>query len=339
MTTANNKTLTDGRVLTLWVLAVFGLFALAYGLGGGYAAIGTLGGAVAVLGPGFIVLTSLRSKVREVVRGSAYVTSVSPEEAPDGAVGRCELHLRVEAYGVHGATARVRDRAVPVTRWPYAGQTLPVLVANRKARRAQVLWDQVPVRDDLDSYPDPEYADAEFTGTEFSESEFTGSDFAGSDFDDADFTLLDLDDPEAGISTDPEAAAESAATSGYEIPGYPAEASDDPGASAGPPGSGASAEPEGPRSRPSPRPRRPAPEESSAETVVVAHAAVPPTAGAPTGAAAHRTPRIVELKFAPVVPPPRQAEPAEPAQSSDPAPPAEVAEPSDPEPGQPGQPG
>jgi len=328
VTTASNRALNDRRILALGLLALAGLFLFSYGVGGSYPAIGTLGGAVALLGPGFIVLTSLRGKVHEVIRGNAYVHSVSPEQPPGGAVGRCEMHLRVDSQGVHGATVRIRDRSVPADRWPYAGQTVPVLVPDRRPRRAQVLWEHVPVRDDsYDTYLSSAYVDSEFDG-----SRLVGTDFSDAEFDDTAFTdaelaelqlaeaeLAETDPAEAELAetdpaeanpaeADPQAAAHAAATSGYEVPGYPAdatEAGDAPAATPTP-----ATPPAQRRRRPSPRPVQPAPQEVAPDTVV-ARAPLPGTQDSPAGTSATRTPRIVELMVSPVPRVPEQAQPAD----------------------------
>jgi hypothetical protein len=75
-------------------------------------------------------------------------------------IGRCELHVAVFASGIDGVAVRMFDPAVPVSKWPDDGATLPVEVLARNPRKARILWDQVVTHAqaaayELDDYDDP----------------------------------------------------------------------------------------------------------------------------------------------------------------------------------------
>src|SRR4051794_452708 len=103
--------------------------------------IAALGVAVGVLGPVVILLSNARAN-RPDVYGTAHVSQTTGPPVT-GLTGRADLHLVINAHGVQNAVVRLRDPAVPVSRWPDIGATLPVLLPNGNPRRAQVLWDQV----------------------------------------------------------------------------------------------------------------------------------------------------------------------------------------------------
>jgi catechol 2,3-dioxygenase-like lactoylglutathione lyase family enzyme len=122
-------------------LLTAGLFVLCCGTGMTNIPVAVLGGAVALLGPTVILLSSARAN-RADVFGSAHVSQSSQPPAT-GIYGRADLRLMINAQGVRNAVVRVRDPQVPVSKWPDVGATLPVLIPNGNPRRAQVLWDQV----------------------------------------------------------------------------------------------------------------------------------------------------------------------------------------------------
>ena len=142
MATANRWAMSDGRIFAAVGLAVAGLFILSCGAGMSNAAVGGLGVAITVLGPGSIVLASMRSNVREYVYGEGVVHRAPPRPA-SGTTGRCDMDLLVRAARVDGVLVRVRDAEVDVRKWPQMGQRLPVLLPNGNPRRTKVLWEQV----------------------------------------------------------------------------------------------------------------------------------------------------------------------------------------------------
>ena len=142
MAPASRWSLSDPQTFTVGVLIVAGIFILACGGGMANIAVAGLGVAVAVLGPLLIIMTGLRGGGREVTYGTAHVHLVSPLPT-SGTTGRCELELLVNAHGINGVPVRIRDPAVPVSKWPDVGATLPVMVSVRDPRETQVLWDEV----------------------------------------------------------------------------------------------------------------------------------------------------------------------------------------------------
>jgi catechol 2,3-dioxygenase-like lactoylglutathione lyase family enzyme len=153
-----------------------GLFVGCCGGGMNNIPVAALGAAVGLLGPVVIVLSSMRAN-RADVFGTAHVSQSSPPPTT-GITGRADLHLVVNAQGIRNVVVRVRDPAVPVSKWPDVGATLPVLIPNGNARRLQVLWDQVRGHHDVamhsatySPYPEDEYLDEEAGYDEYADDE------------------------------------------------------------------------------------------------------------------------------------------------------------------------
>lgn len=142
MAGGNRFSVSHGRGFAAVALAVFGLFVICFGAGLGNAGVFAVGVAIGVLGPVLLLVTAARANTREYTYGTAHVHSASPPPSA-GMVGRCELHLSVYAHGIDGVAVRVLDPAVPVSKWPDDGATLPVEVASHNARKVRVLWDKV----------------------------------------------------------------------------------------------------------------------------------------------------------------------------------------------------
>ncbi|GIJ57657.1 VOC family protein [Virgisporangium aurantiacum] len=142
MANGNRLSMSYGRRFMAIALGALGLFVVSYGIGFGNPGIMAVGVAVGVLGPALLILTAVRSAGRQYIFGTAHVYSASPPPS-SGMVGRCELHLSVFAAGIDGVAVRVLDPAVPVSKWPDDGATLPVEVVANNPRKVRVLWDKV----------------------------------------------------------------------------------------------------------------------------------------------------------------------------------------------------
>ncbi|GIJ49680.1 hypothetical protein Val02_65660 [Virgisporangium aliadipatigenens] len=142
MANSNRYSLSHGRAFIAVGLIALGLFVFCFGIGLGNPGIMALGVAIGVLGPVLLVVTAVRGREHEWVYGTAHVHSASPPPS-SGTVGRCELHLSVYAHGIDGVAVRVLDPAVPISKWPDDGATLPVEVAANNARKVKVLWDRI----------------------------------------------------------------------------------------------------------------------------------------------------------------------------------------------------
>lgn len=131
------------RAYTAAVLGVFGLFVVSAGAGMADWSIVVLGLALMIFAASLVVVTAMRGGARAYVAGTAYVISAS-EPPASSAYGRCELHLTIDAPGVASAAVTVRDPRVPVSKWPVARSTLPIMVAVDDPRRVRIQWDDVP---------------------------------------------------------------------------------------------------------------------------------------------------------------------------------------------------
>jgi catechol 2,3-dioxygenase-like lactoylglutathione lyase family enzyme len=89
-----------------------------------------------------IFLLGIRFNGRAGLTGEAHVVMAPPPPA-NQIIGRCDLRLVVELPGRGSSDIKLRDPAVPVTKWPRIGQVLPVEVDPRNARQIRVRWDLV----------------------------------------------------------------------------------------------------------------------------------------------------------------------------------------------------
>ena len=96
-----------------------------------------------IVGSGLgVFLLGLRYNGHAGAQGEAYVILAPPP--PYGKiVGRCEMQLQVEMPGHPSTMVKLRDRSVPVIKWPRIGSVLPVEVDPRNARQLRVRWELV----------------------------------------------------------------------------------------------------------------------------------------------------------------------------------------------------
>jgi Short C-terminal domain len=89
------------------------------------------------------LLDSLLGSIRmdDPVRGTAQVVSVSSYDG-DATWQNCRMNLVVQADGVP-ATAVTHDAIVAAKKWPWPGQTLPVVVDRSNPQRMKVDWGQI----------------------------------------------------------------------------------------------------------------------------------------------------------------------------------------------------
>jgi catechol 2,3-dioxygenase-like lactoylglutathione lyase family enzyme len=300
----------DGRKLATGILVVVAVFILSASIGAQEWELAAVGVALLAAGAAIYVLSSMNSRTFVYVPGTALVRSSSPPPAT-ALLGRCEMQVLVRAPGMDDVAVRIRDAAVPVSKWPDAGARLPILVASGDPRRVRVLWDNVRTNRgaagrlaDMDTgelYGEDGHEEESFDGETYDIFDEFGPDLAGEDGGSAPYggddtggnvVELDLIDP-AGVLREPESpvcasgqdARDPAGVVGIEPgeDGFEAEAS--PALPAAP-----TPRPRprpSPSPRPSPRPRRPA------------DAAPPPTTSDPASAS-------------PTAPPPMMLPPAGP---------------------------
>jgi len=150
------------RKLISAVLGTVAAFVTLFGLGMTSWSIVALGVALLVLA---VALVVVRTGGRAWVNGIAHVHSAS--EPPTAyAFGRCELQIVIDAPGLPPRSKKIIEPRVPVSKWPVAGQTLPIKIAIDDHRHLRILWDDVPTHteaaadelppefDDLDPVPD-----------------------------------------------------------------------------------------------------------------------------------------------------------------------------------------
>jgi resuscitation-promoting factor RpfA len=90
-----------------------------------------------------VFLLTLRARGRGTVAASAYVIS-APAPPVGMIVGRADVKLLVELASGESTMVRVRDPAVPVTKWPRVGMIVPVEVTPGNPRQpVRILWDRV----------------------------------------------------------------------------------------------------------------------------------------------------------------------------------------------------
>jgi catechol 2,3-dioxygenase-like lactoylglutathione lyase family enzyme len=146
-----------GRTVISMVLAVAAAFLLFVSLGAGSWVLAALGAAILAAAAAFYIVAALNSREFAYVPGTAHVVSSSPPPAA-ASQGRCEMHLVVHAPGINDVAVKIRDAGVPVSKWPDAGATLPILVAVGDPRRVRVLWDSVRSHGEVAEGRDQDYA-------------------------------------------------------------------------------------------------------------------------------------------------------------------------------------
>ena len=134
---------TSGWAKLAWAATLLAVYLALFGVGARMWWMCGVGGAVGLLALALRVFGRRRTALlRTYVFGTARVVSASPPPTA-GLVGRCEMHLAVLAPGIDEVSVRVLDPAVPVSKWPAEGATLPIEVHAVNPRRTRVLWDRV----------------------------------------------------------------------------------------------------------------------------------------------------------------------------------------------------
>jgi len=135
----------DSRALLGTMVLMVAGFLIAAGTGGGNTTVAMIGGGLAISTVVYLTFRSSSARSGRLVDGTAHVVSVN--DPPTAAThGRCELNLVVQAPRLTATVVRMRDNAVPVTKWPTPGASLPVLVDPKEPRDIRVCWDKVAAR-------------------------------------------------------------------------------------------------------------------------------------------------------------------------------------------------
>ncbi len=142
MASARRWSVSGTRTVISAILTVVAAFLLFISLGAGNWVLAALGAALLAAAVAFYTVAALNSREFAYVPGTAHVVSCSPPPAANSQ-GRCEMQLVVHAPGMSDQAVKIRDAGVPVSKWPDAGSTLPILVAVNDPRRVRVLWDNV----------------------------------------------------------------------------------------------------------------------------------------------------------------------------------------------------
>jgi catechol 2,3-dioxygenase-like lactoylglutathione lyase family enzyme len=134
--------LTDLQRFIVVIMVVAALFLAAMALGMGSLVLVLVAAAMLVIAGLGVFLLGLFYNGRGGVQGTAEVHTVSPP--PVGNIrGRCDLRLFVRLDGRAAVMMKHRDPAVPVSKWPEVGMTLPVELPADKPGQLRILWDRV----------------------------------------------------------------------------------------------------------------------------------------------------------------------------------------------------
>lgn len=296
---ANGRSVAPVRKVLAGVVGTIAVFVIFYGAGRASWATVAIGGALLILAISLIAVSALRGGARDWVAGSAHVVSAS-EPPANSTYGRCELQILIDAPGLPAAAVKIRDPRVPVSKWPDAGATLPIMVALNDPRHVRIQWDDVLTH--AEAAAEEEFEEYERVGSEPVTEDLSGPMHEAEDrivradggggtgtLDLADEAELIRDEERARDEPDREPVIITQTPAGDVIEGRVVEASrsktgaEHPGRDAGGAAAGGAARDPGgvprPRRKPSPRPRR---EEQASHTTT----ATAPTATAATSAAA-----------------------------------------------------
>jgi catechol 2,3-dioxygenase-like lactoylglutathione lyase family enzyme len=134
--------LTDLQRFLVILTVVLALFIAAMALGSASVVLLLVAAFLLVLSGLAVFLLGLRHNGRKAVQGSGYVITVARPPV-DNIQGRCDMRMRVNLPGRPSVDLKVRAPAVPVTRWPVVGQTLPIEAPQNNPRQVRVRWDLV----------------------------------------------------------------------------------------------------------------------------------------------------------------------------------------------------
>lgn len=88
-----------------------------------------------------------RRGMKDPVRGTATVVS-SSQAASNTLYAPLHMNLVVQAEGMAPTSVEFRQRAARTKRFPFPGQVIPVEFDRSDPTRVEVLWDEVPTRDE-----------------------------------------------------------------------------------------------------------------------------------------------------------------------------------------------
>jgi hypothetical protein len=91
----------------------------------------------------------LSRKMKDPVEGTAQVVAASAPPYGVSGWSNCKLDLVVSAVGLEPYATSFTSNLTPTSKWPYAGQTLPVTVDRADPEHVKVEWDDVPTGDEL----------------------------------------------------------------------------------------------------------------------------------------------------------------------------------------------
>jgi hypothetical protein len=88
-------------------------------------------------------------RMKDPVRGTAQVVAASIP--PRGVAGwsNCSLDLVVKAEGIQSYAKQMTSWMTPTSKWPYAGQTLPVTIDRADPDKVKIEWDVVRTSDEI----------------------------------------------------------------------------------------------------------------------------------------------------------------------------------------------
>lgn len=88
-----------------------------------------------------------RRGMKDPVRATATVVS-SSQAASNVMYAPLHMNLVVQAEGMAPTSVEYRQRAARTKRFPFPGQVIPVEIDRSDPTRVEVLWDEVPTRDE-----------------------------------------------------------------------------------------------------------------------------------------------------------------------------------------------
>jgi catechol 2,3-dioxygenase-like lactoylglutathione lyase family enzyme len=134
--------LTDLQRFLVILTVVLAVFVAAMGLGSASIVLLLVAAFLLVMSGLAVFLLGLRHNARKALQGTGYVISVAKPPV-DHIQGRCDMRMRVNLPGRPSVDQKIRASAVPVTRWPVVGQTLPIEASPSNPRQVKVRWDLV----------------------------------------------------------------------------------------------------------------------------------------------------------------------------------------------------
>ncbi|GIF00254.1 VOC family protein [Paractinoplanes rishiriensis] len=155
MANQTGRPVAPARKLVAAVMGTIAVFVMALGLGMSSWGVVIFGLALLALSIALGMVNVVRRGARAWVAGTAEVRAISPPPTSSAVYGRAEIQAVVVAPGLPTSEVTIREPRVPVVKWPFPGDTLPITVDVDDMRRVRINWDEATPHERGEDPPPP----------------------------------------------------------------------------------------------------------------------------------------------------------------------------------------